>query len=72
MAFSFNLFDIFLQIFRATPSPSPELLRFNQDTPSKNQVFLMKSLQSHSCENAIGTNGIVIKLWSHDQIYNRI
>ena len=42
--FSCNPFDRLVQNFKFVPSASPKLLNLNQDYPSKEAVFLVKSL----------------------------
>ena len=42
--FSLNPFATLVQNFKFVPSASPKLLNLNQDHPSKNAIFLVKSL----------------------------
>ena len=44
LTFSFNPYDRLVYNFKYVPSPSRKLLNLNQDHPSKNAVFLVKSL----------------------------
>ena len=44
VTFSFSPFVTLMQNFRFVPSASPKLLNLNQDHPSKNVIFLVKSL----------------------------
>ena len=45
MTFSFDLFAISVQNFKAISNASPKLLNLNKDYPSK-KFFLLKSLQN--------------------------
>ena len=42
--FSLNPFATLVQNFKFVPSASPKLLNLNQDHPSKNAIFMVKSL----------------------------
>ena len=44
LTFSFGLFATLVQNFKFVPSANPKLLSLNQDHPSKNAIFLVKSL----------------------------
>ena len=44
LTFSFNLFATLVKNFKFVPTTNPKLLTLNQDHPSKNAIFLVKSL----------------------------
>ena len=68
LAFSFNIFDELLSIFKAIFSTTPKLLNFKQNYASKNFFFRWNSYKI----KVLITYRWVTKIWSHGHIDNII